>query len=93
MRSMLSRQMACRLRGGPSGVPVGWEKHAARFDHLVDLGAPNSAAIDALGVELGVKALFLQVHLQTLGERGSVFAGIGDEDARLLRRWQGRLSI
>ena len=25
------------------------------------------------------------------GERGSVFAGVGDEDARLLRRWHGAI--
>ena len=25
--------------------------------------------------------------MQALSERGSVFAGVGDEDARLLRRW------
>ena len=25
--------------------------------------------------------------MEALRERGSVFAGVGDEDARLLRRW------
>ena len=52
-----------------------------------DLVGPDGAAGDALGVEPGVEALFLQVFLQALGERGSVFAGVGDEDARWFRRW------
>jgi hypothetical protein len=47
---------------------------AAQFDCLLDLRAPNPAAANALGVEPGVEALFLQVFLQALGERGSVLA-------------------
>ena len=32
-------------------------------------------------------ALIRKSDLETLGERGSVFAGIGDEDAQWRKRW------
>ena len=53
------------------------------FDHV----GPDRSTGDALLVEPGVEALFLKVTFQTLGERGSVFAGIGEEDVGGFRRW------
>ena len=52
-----------------------------------DLCAAYSAAADALCAEPGVVALIRKSDLETLGERGSVFAGIGDEDAQWRKRW------
>src|SRR5271165_7123149 len=71
-------------------VGAGGHQHQHKFgsvESVLDVGGPSGSASDALGVEPGVEALFLQVYLQALGERGSVFAGVGEEDARLFRRW------
>src|SRR5271165_3110061 len=73
-------------------VGAGGHQHQHKFgsvESVLDVGGPSGSASDALGVEPGVEALFLQVYLQALGKRGSVFAGVGEEDARLGRRWHG----